>query len=79
LSAHWPNAYCDRIYIMAAGRLIANGPPNTVLTPERIAECFGVRAYRWIHPGTGRPFLAFDELDALNPDDRAVSAPRGKP
>ncbi len=55
--------YCDRIYVMAAGRLVASGPPEEVLTPERIAECFGVRAHRWTHPGTGRPILAFDELD----------------
>ncbi|MGH4002481.1 MAG: ABC transporter ATP-binding protein, partial [Pseudonocardiaceae bacterium] len=67
--------YCDRIYVMAAGRLIASGPPDAVLTPERIAECFGVRAHRWTHPGTGRPILAFDELDAMDPHDRAVSAP----
>jgi iron complex transport system ATP-binding protein len=70
--------YCDRIYVMAAGRLVASGPPDMVLTPERIAECFGVRAHRWTHPGTGRPFLAFDELDTLDPHDRAVSAPGGK-
>ncbi len=59
--------YCDRIYLMAAGRLVASGPPDTVLTPERIAESFGVRAYRWTHPGTGRPILAFDELNPVPP------------
>lgn len=47
---------------MKAGRLSASGTPDTVLTPERIAECFGVRAHRWTHPGTGRPLLAFDEI-----------------
>jgi iron complex transport system ATP-binding protein len=57
--------YCDRLYVMASGRLVASGPPHEVLTPERIAEFFGVRAHRWTHPLTGRPILAFDELDAV--------------
>ncbi len=54
--------YCDRIYVMAAGRLVASGPPEEMLTPERIAECFGVRAHCSTHPGTGRPILAFAAL-----------------
>jgi len=66
--------YCDRIYVMAAGRLVADGPPDEVLTPERIAEFFGVRAHRWTHPGNGRTILAFDELDPMPTVSRARSA-----
>ncbi|MGH3695708.1 MAG: ABC transporter ATP-binding protein [Pseudonocardiaceae bacterium] len=65
--------YCDRIYIMATGRIVASGPPEEVLSTERIAECFGVRAHRWTHPGTGRPILAFDELDPASVVGRARS------
>jgi iron complex transport system ATP-binding protein len=56
-------AYCDRIYLMAGGRLVADGPPGEILTGERIADVFGVHAHRWTHPRTGRPILAFDHLD----------------
>jgi len=58
-------AYCDRLYVMTSGRLVASGPPDDVLTPEHIAEFFGVHAHRWAHPLTGRPILAFDDLDAV--------------
>jgi iron complex transport system ATP-binding protein len=34
----------DRVLLMAGGRLIADGPPREVLTPERIAAVFGVEA-----------------------------------
>jgi iron complex transport system ATP-binding protein len=36
--------FADRIVVMEGGRLIADGSPHTVLTPERIATVFGVEA-----------------------------------
>ena len=36
--------YCDRVVLLAAGRVVAAGPPATVLTPARIADVFGVAA-----------------------------------
>ena len=36
--------FADRIVIMDRGRLIADGTPREVLTPERIAAVFGVEA-----------------------------------
>jgi len=55
-------AYCDRIYVMQAGQLVAEGPPDGVLTPGLIAEVFGVAAARWRDPATGRVHLAFEHL-----------------
>jgi iron complex transport system ATP-binding protein len=37
--------FCDAVAVMQAGRLIAAGPPEAVLTPDLIAAVFGVRAY----------------------------------
>ncbi|MGI9001893.1 MAG: ABC transporter ATP-binding protein [Pseudonocardia sp.] len=56
-------AFCDRIYVMAAGRLVAGGAPADVLTEDRIAQVFGVRAQRLVAPGGGRVHLAFERLD----------------
>jgi iron complex transport system ATP-binding protein len=36
--------YCDHIVLLAAGRVVAAGATATVLTPQRIAQVFGVAA-----------------------------------
>lgn len=36
--------YCDRLLLLHQGRLVAAGPPATVLTAERLAEVFEVDA-----------------------------------
>ncbi|MBI2964599.1 MAG: ABC transporter ATP-binding protein, partial [Chloroflexi bacterium] len=36
--------FCDRLVLMANGRVLAEGTPDAVLTPENIASAFGVRA-----------------------------------
>lgn len=48
-------AFCDRLYVMSAGRILAGGPPADVLTPELISEVYGVRA---VH----RTQLVFERL-----------------
>ncbi|GAB2910967.1 ABC transporter ATP-binding protein [Nonomuraea fastidiosa] len=48
-------AFCDRLYVMSAGRIVAGGPPDQVLTPELISEVYGVRAVR-------RTQLVFERL-----------------
>ncbi|GAA3013168.1 ABC transporter ATP-binding protein [Streptosporangium longisporum] len=56
-------AYCDRVYVLAAGRVVACGPPARVLTPSLLGEVFGVRAHLGVNPLTGRPALTFAPLD----------------
>jgi iron complex transport system ATP-binding protein len=36
--------YADRLLVLQDGRLVARGAPAAVLTPDRIAEVFGMRA-----------------------------------
>ncbi|MDX3452991.1 ABC transporter ATP-binding protein [Streptomyces sp. ME02-8801-2C] len=48
-------SYCDRVAVMAEGRLVAVGEPTEVLTPELVHDVFGVRAVLDTHPITGRP------------------------
>lgn len=36
--------HADRIVILDGGRIVADAPPRQALTPERLAETFGVRA-----------------------------------
>lgn len=46
--------FCDRLYLMQEGALVASGTPADVLTPEAIAAVFGVQAQTSDHPITGR-------------------------
>jgi iron complex transport system ATP-binding protein len=55
-------AACDRVALLAGGRLAAVGAPGEVLTPERLLECFGVRVRRLDDPRGGRPFLRLEGL-----------------
>jgi iron complex transport system ATP-binding protein len=56
LAAH----YCDRIHVLRRGRQVCAGPPAEVLTPELLAEVYGVVAGVTTHPQTGRPQVNFD-------------------
>ncbi len=60
LAAH----YCDRLYLLQGGALVAEGTPAEVLTPEHIAAVYGVRALVQPSARTGRPLIEYlpDEL-----------------
>lgn len=60
LAAH----YCDRLYLLKSGELVAQGTPAQVLNAETIAEVYGVCAQVRISGRSGRPLIEFmpDEL-----------------
>jgi iron complex transport system ATP-binding protein len=37
--------HCSRILLLADGGIAADGPPDEVLTPDRLARVFGIRAW----------------------------------
>lgn len=37
--------HCTRLILLADGRIAADGPAAEVMTPDRMAEVFGIRAY----------------------------------
>lgn len=51
--------YCDCVYVLKAGALVAGGRPETVLTADLIRDVYGVRADVTIHPLTHRPHVVF--------------------
>jgi len=65
-------AYCDRIVLLQAGRLVAFGTPAEVLRPEIIRAVYGVDCDIVPHPRTGRPVIVFS-----GPDEE--SGPRAHP
>ena len=51
--------YCDRLYIMSEGAIVAAGTPEEVLQPALLREVFGVEAEVQVHPRTGKLHIVF--------------------
>lgn len=51
--------YCDRIYVLKNGRIFKTGTPEEVLTPEIIAEVYGIEADVRTHPITKKITITF--------------------
>jgi iron complex transport system ATP-binding protein len=56
-------SHCDRVVVLSGGRVVADGPPAGVLTPDLVRDVFGVRAHVVTHPVSGVPQLLFDHLE----------------
>lgn len=48
------SAYCDEIYLLKQGEVVASGTPKQVITSERIKQIYDVDAEISIHPKTGQ-------------------------
>ncbi|MGI9823669.1 ABC transporter ATP-binding protein [Agromyces sp. Marseille-Q5079] len=71
-------AYADHVVVLAAGRVVAAGPPAEVLTSELVHDVYGVRAEVITHPLTGRPLIAVASAAASAvPVPVPASAPLG--
>lgn len=72
-------AYCERLYLLEGGLVVADGSPAEVLTPERLRRVFHIGAVCGAHPLTGRLHLSFVPLkEATRVDETALqpAAPR---
>lgn len=49
--------YCDQVFVLSQGRVVAGGPPGQVLTESLIAEVYGVRAR--VHHDDGGVVIRF--------------------
>jgi iron complex transport system ATP-binding protein len=52
-------AFCDRLYVLDHGRIVASGTPTEVLTPERLLQVFGVHALVDRHPLADHPRITW--------------------
>lgn len=51
--------YCDRLYVLKEGHLVALGSPDEMLTSGLIREVFGVETDVSVHPITGKKQIYF--------------------
>lgn len=63
LAATW----CDRLAVLHKGRLVADGTPADVLTPEQIQRVWQVGSTVLAHPVHGRPLIALDPSPSERP------------
>jgi iron complex transport system ATP-binding protein len=40
--------YCDALYLLHEGRLLASGSPDEVLTGHNLGEAFGIKAWHGV-------------------------------
>ncbi|MEV7612066.1 ABC transporter ATP-binding protein [Streptomyces sp. NPDC089799] len=52
-------SFCDRLYLLAEGRVVAAGTPGEVLTEEMLDAVYGVRTRIGVHPTTGAPSIVY--------------------
>lgn len=68
--------YCDRLYIMAEGEIVAAGTPEDVFQPALLRQVFGVEAEVQVHPRTGKLHIVFLPAHAAVPSETVpVEAP----
>jgi iron complex transport system ATP-binding protein len=63
LAARW----CDRLVVVAAGQIVADGEPETVLTRELLADVFGVDAFVYRDQVTGDLRIWFERKPSAAP------------
>ena len=51
--------YCDRLYVLSEGRVVASGAPDDVVTADLISEVYGVRADVATDPRTGKKHITY--------------------
>jgi iron complex transport system ATP-binding protein len=49
--------FCDTVYLIADGKLVAGGPPDDVLTAATVRAAYGTEVLVIAHPDTGTPHL----------------------
>ena len=67
--------FCDRLVLLQEGRVLTEGTPEEVLTPDTIAQAFGVKAAVYRDPHTGSLAISLiGPADANGPTATAGAA-----
>jgi len=53
-------SFADRVWMLQAGRLVADGPPREALSAQRVASVFGMELVHTRHPRHGGTLWSFE-------------------
>jgi iron complex transport system ATP-binding protein len=59
--------FCDTVYLLAEGHIVAGGDPQTVITTETVRHAYGADVLIIDHPDTGTPHLIPRRSDPISP------------
>jgi iron complex transport system ATP-binding protein len=68
--------FCDTVHLIAGGRIIAGGPPRSVITADMMRHIYGTDVLVIEHPDTGTPHLIPRRLRSTDPPSPAGTDPR---
>lgn len=54
--------FCDRVVVLANGRVVGGGTPADILTAEAVQDWYGVACHVVAHPTLGVPQVIFDGI-----------------
>lgn len=58
--------YCDEVYLLNQGKVVASGVPSEVLTPRLVKQVYRVHVVQGANPISGRPMLHFAQGDGTD-------------
>lgn len=68
--------FCDTVHLIADGRIIAGGPPASVITADMMRATYGTDVLVIEHPDTGTPHLIPRRLRSKDPSSLDNTGPR---
>jgi iron complex transport system ATP-binding protein len=71
--------FCDTVQLMADGRIIASGPPRSVITADLMRHAYGTDVLVIEHPDTGTPHLIPRRFRSTDPSSPGGTDPPGPP
>jgi iron complex transport system ATP-binding protein len=71
--------FCDAVQLIADGRIIASGPPGSVITADMMRHAYGTDVLVIEHPDTGTPHLIPRRLRSADPSSPGGTDPPDRP
>lgn len=70
--------FCDHLIVLNEGRLIGEGTPNEVITPELLTSVYSSSLTRLLHPYHPQPMVVYDRDFHMKTDPLKIQVTRGE-